>query len=368
MIKTTHKEFIIQMKERQSFLYAKLIFLEEYKDANSKILVKDKYGMLMMRPSQLLLGATPTILSAVDKHEYFLNKLKDINIKAYDSLVFIERYNQADKKILAMDEYGLIRIAPTALLSGRCSTIKSAVDKTQYIINRFKEVHGDRYDYSKMLYINNINRVIVVCPEHGEFLQYMSHHLKGHGCPECGRLNKSISNMLSQKDVISNMSTVHDCFYDYSKFIYTGSKEKSIIICPIHGEFLQSYGSHYQGHGCDRCIREDTSNNIKVESWISNSLKSNNFDSYKLYKIKCWNDDELFYKIGITFRKIKERFSSGTIPYSYKIIEIIESDNGVYIWNLEKELHKRHKDDNLQYIPKIKFGGAYECFVKLLND
>ena len=38
-------------------------------------------------------------------------------------------------------------------------------------IIRAKEVHGDKYDYSKVEYVNNKTKVCIICPEHGEFWQ-----------------------------------------------------------------------------------------------------------------------------------------------------------------------------------------------------
>ena len=53
------------------------------------------------------------------------------------------------------------------------------------MIEDFKEVHGDKYDYSKVEYINNITKVIITCSEHGEFKQSPSAHKQGAGCPTC---------------------------------------------------------------------------------------------------------------------------------------------------------------------------------------
>ena len=56
---------------------------------------------------------------------------------------------------------------------------------TQEFICRAKEVHGDRYDYSKVVYVNNYTKVCIICPEHGEFWQNASNHLRKAGCPKC---------------------------------------------------------------------------------------------------------------------------------------------------------------------------------------
>ena len=54
-------------------------------------------------------------------------------------------------------------------------------------IAKAREVHGDKYDYSKVEYVNNRTKVCIICPEDGEFFQLPGQHLKGHGCIKCGR-------------------------------------------------------------------------------------------------------------------------------------------------------------------------------------
>lgn len=56
---------------------------------------------------------------------------------------------------------------------------------TEDFIKRAREIHGDKYDYSKVEYVNNHTKVCVICPKHGEFWQVPSSHLRGHGCPIC---------------------------------------------------------------------------------------------------------------------------------------------------------------------------------------
>ena len=59
------------------------------------------------------------------------------------------------------------------------------------IINRFKEVHGDKYDYRNVIYTKMINKVEIICHEHGSFYQTPHSHLKGQGCPECAKVNRA---------------------------------------------------------------------------------------------------------------------------------------------------------------------------------
>lgn len=54
-------------------------------------------------------------------------------------------------------------------------------------IKRAKEVHGDRFDYSKCVYKGMTEKVVITCKKHGDFLQLPHAHLKGQGCKKCTR-------------------------------------------------------------------------------------------------------------------------------------------------------------------------------------
>lgn len=80
----------------------------------------------------------------------------------------------------------------------------------------------------------------------------------------------------------------------------------------------------------------------------------------KLYIIKCWNDNERFYKIGRTFTTLENRFKSKRkMPYNYEVIKIIEN-TAENIFKLETEYKNKHK--NFNYTPSLCFGGKCECY------
>ena len=68
-------------------------------------------------------------------------------------------------------------------------------DKNRVLVDDFikktKEVHGDKYDYSKVVYKSSREKVCIICPEHGEFWQTPSNHLSGRGCRKCGLIRRS---------------------------------------------------------------------------------------------------------------------------------------------------------------------------------
>jgi hypothetical protein len=121
------------------------------------------------------------------------------------------------------------------------------VTKEEFVERSIKK-HGDWYDYSKVVYVNNMTKVCIICPIHGEFWQTPGKHLRGQGCPNCGGTSK-----LTKEIFIERSIEVHGDFYDYSKVVYINANTKVCIICPIHGEFWQIPFSHLSGMGCSHC-------------------------------------------------------------------------------------------------------------------
>ena len=123
-------------------------------------------------------------------------------------------------------------------------------------IKRAKEIHGDKYNYSKVEYVNAKTKVCIICPEHGEFWQNPSKHLQGQGCPKCARVSINNSKRLTTEFFIRKSKEIHGDKYDYSKVEYKNCLENVCIICPEHGEFWQNPSKHLQGQGCPKCAKK----------------------------------------------------------------------------------------------------------------
>ena len=127
---------------------------------------------------------------------------------------------------------------------------------TGEFIDRAKEIHGDKYDYSKVEYVNNNTKVCIVCPEHGEFWQTPHKHLCGRGCHKCGNIKRDNNKRDTKELFIEKARKVHGGKYDYSKVEYVNTMTKVCIICPKHGEFWQTPIQHISGYGCKECRKE----------------------------------------------------------------------------------------------------------------
>ena len=141
------------------------------------------------------------------------------------------------------------------------------LDFEKKFIKTSSKLHKNKYDYSKVVYNKNYNKVIIICPQHGEFLQEPSNHIRGQGCDMC--LNESLK--LTTKQVIEKFKKTHRNIYDYSKVEYIHNKSSVIIICKKHGEFKQIPNKHIIGQGCPRCRMSHG------ERRIYNFLIDNNF-------------------------------------------------------------------------------------------
>ncbi|MCF8298119.1 MAG: hypothetical protein K9J13_11280 [Saprospiraceae bacterium] len=121
---------------------------------------------------------------------------------------------------------------------------------TEELIKRFKIIHGDKFDYSLVDYVNLDIKVKIICPIHKIFEQTPRNHLKGNDCFECSKIKRSKSN----SKFIEQAKKVHGDFYDYSSTKYKNYRTKVKIVCPIHGEFEQYPNEHIsKGAGCKKC-------------------------------------------------------------------------------------------------------------------
>lgn len=201
--------------------------------------------------------------------------------------------------------------------------------KVYKFIEKCRNIHGDKYDYSKVNYVNNNTIIDIICPSHGIFKQIPRSHLTS-GCSKCafdsyrndikllkqkiinihgynisyisgyknmnskvlmncsdhGNFQKTPTSLLRNygcnkcKDKLRKLKyflkfkqmsrIIHNNKYDYSLSIYIGTHKKMNIICPDHGVWKQTPKNHLSGRGCFKCKES------KGEKKITKLLKSNN--------------------------------------------------------------------------------------------
>lgn len=219
------------------------------------------------------------------------------------------------------------------------------------------EKHNFIFDYSKVVYINNKSKVIIGCPIHGDFLQKPNGHLLGKGCNKCGRDSVGKKFVKTKECFIKEANKAHNNKYEYKKVEYINSQNKIIITCPIHGDFKQTPNHHINsGSGCSKCGKES--------HWRkSDYIKKAKDRKCIFYILRCFNESEEFYKIGITMKSVKYRYRDRSdMSYSYEIISETTGEAGK-IWDLE--LSEKRKLKKFKYQPLIPFAGSKtECFSK----
>lgn len=165
---------------------------------------------------------------------------------------------------------------------------------TEEFIEKARKIHGDKYDYSKVEYKSATEKVIIICPIHGEFLQDPSNHLQRKGRTKCARERNHNARVKTTEEFINQATNIHGNKYDYYKVIYRDAHSKVSIICPEYGIFLQTPNNHLNGNSCPKCAKKYS---LPEEEFIKKAkeIHGNKYDyqdlqyslSNKKVKIKC---------------------------------------------------------------------------------
>lgn len=125
---------------------------------------------------------------------------------------------------------------------------------TKEFIERAKELYGDKFDYSKTEYITARQKVIITCPEHGDFEILPQHHLKGKssgGCRKCGIEEINKDRKLTQEQFIERIKDIQGLSFE--KTVYSDKRKKVIVTCKIHGDYKTTAEVLLKGCGCPKC-------------------------------------------------------------------------------------------------------------------
>lgn len=220
----------------------------------------------------------------------------------------VDYKNNKEKVCIICPEHGEFWQKPKDHLSGngcpKCANKLRGRRKRftkEEFVNKAKKIHGDAYDYSKVVYKNIDTNVIIICKDHGEFKQTPMNHINGQGCPKChGR-------GLTTEEIITKFTTIHGNKYDYSKVEYSGSNKKVCIICPEHGEFWQTPSKHLLGQNCPIC-----SNIIKRGQISERDIKSLPYsicemEIYRILTETIGEDDVLLRKNNVNILLPKKK-------------------------------------------------------------
>jgi hypothetical protein len=189
----------------------------------------------------------------------FIEKSQAVHGKKYDYSKSI--YISSGKKLIVVcPTHGDFDITPSSHYSKKsgcpsCSGKKKLT--TVEFINRSKGIHGEKYSYVNTVFEGTSKKVVITCPEHGDFSIRASDHIGGpkSGCKEC-KVKQPLKRVkMSTERFIELSAVIHGNKYDYSKSIYTAALNKIIITCPEHGDFSIRSSAHYgkAQQGCAIC-------------------------------------------------------------------------------------------------------------------
>lgn len=157
---------------------------------------------------------------------------------------------------------------------------------TEEFIAKAKAVHGDRYDYSKVEYVDAYTKVCIICREHGEFWQTPHSHSSGSDCPECARKKMGAARAINNEIFLIKAHKVHGDKYDYSKTKYIKSNINVIITCRKHGDFYQKPNNHLSGAGCPKCQKEHAASLLrKTKEWFLQKAHEAHGNKYDYSKV-----------------------------------------------------------------------------------
>lgn len=184
--------------------------------------------------------------------EEFINRSHLIHGDKYD-YSSVDYVNSRTKVNIICKIHGIFKQNPRLHLLG-CGCSKCYDFNRESVTSfckRSSYVHNNKYSYQNVKYINNYTEVEIICPFHGSFFQKPKKHLSGAGCKECLKDKLKIS----YSEFVSRSNKIHNNKYDYSKVVYVNARTPVSISCNLHGVFLQTPYKHLVGQGCPACAK-----------------------------------------------------------------------------------------------------------------
>ena len=285
----------------------------------------------------------------------FIKKATEIHGDKYD-YSHVDYLNSQTKVEIVCEKHGSFWQTPNLHTSHTqgCPTcgrnrLKLTLDA---FIRKANSVHHNKYDYSNVVYKNNIEKVVVICPFHGKFLQSPTVHLSNHGCPQCKNEGVKKRQQKSTADFLMGARGVHGDRYDYSQVDYQNCEKKVKIICRIHGEFLQTPSGHINHKdGCPKC------NLSKGEGEISLWLDNNNIDYVHQFKFPDCRNPKTNWQLKFDFY----------VPSKNTLIEYDGPQHFIVDARLAKYKFTQKDLDGIKYRDKLKSDYASSNGIKLLR-
>lgn len=214
-------------------------------------------------------------------------------------------YVDAKSKVtITCPQHGDFRQKPNHHLAGvgcpKCGG--SSPSTTEEFIQKARRVHGDKYTYADVQYLNAFSKVTITCPiqGHGNFMQTPDNHAHGYGCPRCGHNARP-----SMEEFIQKAKQVHGDKYTYPYAGYVNARSTITITCPVqgHGSFRQVPDKHLNGHGCPKCCQSHGER--AVLQILSESLRNTGLEFAPQFRIQeCRYKRPLPFDFAVTRQNV----------------------------------------------------------------
>lgn len=229
------------------------------------------------------------------------------------------------------------------------TTNPKALKTCHKLVELFKEVHGDKYDYSKAFYKTGHTPITIICPVHGEFFQEPNSHRRGRGCPKCGIVQRGLNNRSSTEVFVKKAKDVHgENTYTYENTVYTTAKSYTTITCLKHGDFKIRCDHFLNGSGCPSCTINGFNKSLPAI----------------LYYLSI--DNGVAYKIGITNNDVTVRFSAKELK-TITVIATWEYTIGEEAYNEEQRILNEFSDMRYKGPALLKAGNTELFHSDILN-
>lgn len=186
------------------------------------------------------------------RSQRFFRKVTEVHSNKYDYSKTV--YLGSDKPIeVICPVHGSFSLRAATHLRQGCPACSGFRFTTLEFIKRANIVHKGIYTYDKAIYKTAQDDIEIKCPKHGYFLQNANAHLRGHECPQCAQLRAHLKRRSTTEAWVKKAEVIHGSLYDYSKVEYIHATSKVEIICKKHGSFFQEPANHLSGQGCPHC-------------------------------------------------------------------------------------------------------------------
>lgn len=200
----------------------------------------------------------------------FIEAANKVHAGKYDYTRIVSVHHKEKVPVICPD-HGVFAQSHYSHLAGsgcpKCAT-KASAHKRRSSIDKFVEVankiHSYKYDYSRVVYSTDHDKVTIVCPIHGEFQQTPNSHLQGSGCRSCHYEKHKQVYTSTLERFTEQARDIHGERYSYGNAVYTNSKSKLAITCVKHGDFYQTPNNHLRGQGCPTCKHKTLGDAQKV--------------------------------------------------------------------------------------------------------